>query len=539
MVADNLDQATRIAYGAQRYRVVTLKGEMIELTGTMSGGGNQQLRGRMGQSVATKTSKRDSLGGSGKNLEQLQKACDKLRDEIHYLQDLQARMNDDLYKLRQKCRSEEALIKKLSMEVELKSKQLPQIEEHVLQQKQLAENTKSDAKQIAELEHSIESKKTAYENAKANASKISTKVEKLKEKINSAFSSTVGNLNEEKEKIEKQLKSLTMNVYKMRVEINASERNIDKSKDKIQNLKNEIEITEKTIQERVKERDNCQENITDATNQVSELSTKIEEAEEQSKSLKKEIDKLQKEENDGTVARIEIQQKLQNIRKKVADVKEQISHWRKKLDTLVIREIPKEASSLEPLTTYSEEELDKYQLQELQYKISLQEEKLKVDKPDLNAIAEYQKKEVIYLEHMRILEDVAAKRNQMRALYDEVRSKRQNEFFTGFSIIKHKLKEMYRMITQGGDAELEQVDSMDPFTEGVTFTVRPPKKSWKNISNLSGGEKTLSSLALVFALHYYKPSPLYFMDEIDAALDYKNVSIVANYIKVIITTNYL
>ena len=63
------------------------------------------------------------------------------------------------------------------------------------------------------------------------------------------------------------------------------------------------------------------------------------------------------------------------------------------------------------------------------------------------------------------------------------------------------------------------------------FSVRPPKKSWKNISNLSGGEKTLSSLALVFALHYYKPTPLYVMDEIDAALDFKNVSIVANYIK--------
>ena len=87
------------------------------------------------------------------------------------------------------------------------------------------------------------------------------------------------------------------------------------------------------------------------------------------------------------------------------------------------------------------------------------------------------------------------------------------------------------MITLGGDAELELVDSLDPFSEGIVFSVRPPKKSWKNISNLSGGEKTLSSLSLVFALHHYKPTPLYVMDEIDAALDFKNVSIVANYIK--------
>lgn len=95
----------------------------------------------------------------------------------------------------------------------------------------------------------------------------------------------------------------------------------------------------------------------------------------------------------------------------------------------------------------------------------------------------------------------------------------------------NRLAVRLQMITLGGDAELELVDSLDPFTEGIVFSVRPPKKSWKNIANLSGGEKTLSSLALVFALHHYKPTPLYVMDEIDAALDFRNVSIVGNYIK--------
>jgi structural maintenance of chromosome 4 len=54
-----------------------------------------------------------------------------------------------------------------------------------------------------------------------------------------------------------------------------------------------------------------------------------------------------------------------------------------------------------------------------------------------------------------------------------------------------------QMITLGGNAELELVDSLDPFSEGIVLSVRPPKKSWKNITDLSGGEKTLSSLALV------------------------------------------
>ena len=120
---------------------------------------------------------------------------------------------------------------------------------------------------------------------------------------------------------------------------------------------------------------------------------------------------------------------------------------------------------------------------------------------------------------------------EMRAQHELLRRKRYDEFMKGFEIISKRLKEMYQWITMGGDAELELVDHLDPFSEGINFSVRPLKKTWKQISKLSGGEKTLSSLSLIFALHHFKPTPLYFMDEIDAALDYKNVAIVANYIK--------
>lgn len=132
---------------------------------------------------------------------------------------------------------------------------------------------------------------------------------------------------------------------------------------------------------------------------------------------------------------------------------------------------------------------------------------------------------------MTELDEITEMRNSARKVHEDLRRRRLELFMDGFCKITLKLKEMYQMITLGGDAELELVDSLDPFSEGIVFSVRPPKKSWKNIANLSGGEKTLSSLALVFALHHYRPTPLYVMDEIDAALDFKNVSIVANYIK--------
>ena len=150
---------------------------------------------------------------------------------------------------------------------------------------------------------------------------------------------------------------------------------------------------------------------------------------------------------------------------------------------------------------------------------------------DLSVLAEYRKRVEEHAARSSDLADAVSARDAVKRKCDELRRLRSTGFKDGFDIITARLKEMYQMITMGGNAELEFVDTLDPFSEGISFSVMPPKKSWKNISNLSGGEKTLSSLALVFALHHYKPTPLYVMDEIDAALDFRNVSIVASYIK--------
>ena len=151
--------------------------------------------------------------------------------------------------------------------------------------------------------------------------------------------------------------------------------------------------------------------------------------------------------------------------------------------------------------------------------------------PKINIIQQYRQRLQDFKEKDAKLKEVEKGLNDMKDECNTLKKRRHDEFNHGFSIISSKLKEMYRLITNGGDAELEPLDALDPFSEGIQFHVRPLKKSWKQMSKLSGGEKTISSLSLIFALHHYKPSPLYCMDEIDAALDYKNVAIVGDYIK--------
>jgi structural maintenance of chromosome 4 len=183
------------------------------------------------------------------------------------------------------------------------------------------------------------------------------------------------------------------------------------------------------------------------------------------------------------------------------------------------------------IPSFSKYELSLMDGNRVKSKLEALETELKSMKPNMASIAEFKKKMEVFMERSKELTLVTEKRDMYKSQYESLRNQRMQEFKDGFYTITNKLKEMYRCITAGGDADLEWADSLDPFSEGVNFTVRPNKKSWKKISNLSGGEKTLSSLSLIFALHFYKPSPLYVMDEIDAALDFKNVSIVAQYIK--------
>ncbi|GET88393.1 hypothetical protein, conserved [Leishmania tarentolae] len=148
---------------------------------------------------------------------------------------------------------------------------------------------------------------------------------------------------------------------------------------------------------------------------------------------------------------------------------------------------------------------------------------------DFRAVALWRERDVAHREAKAIYEAKKSLSEEAELELQKLKDTRRQAFMHTFEQIRQRLKEVYQLLTHGGDADMELVDVNDPF-EGILFVVRPPKKSWKQISNLSGGEKTLSSLALIFSLHHIKPTPIYVMDEIDAALDFRNVSIVANYV---------
>jgi structural maintenance of chromosome 4 len=267
--------------------------------------------------------------------------------------------------------------------------------------------------------------------------------------------------------------------------------------------------------------------------QAEEVEEALTEREEQLAALKKELDEKTAELNSTRAIEIEMRNDLQDSQKALQEYLRKQKHYQDKIDKLAYQNISDlgEEQEATGLPQYSKDELRDMNKNSLQEEIEELEKRNENVSVDLTVLEEYRKRtEEHNLRSADLAESLAA-RDAEKANCKALRALRHDEFKIGFDMISARLKQMYHMITMGGTAELEYVDSLDPFAEGINFSVMPPKKSWKNISNLSGGEKTLSSLALVFALHHYKPTPLYVMDEIDAALDFRNVSIVANYIK--------
>ena len=121
-------------------------------------------------------------------------------------------------------------------------------------------------------------------------------------------------------------------------------------------------------------------------------------------------------------------------------------------------------------------------------------------------------------------EDTQKSLDNLIRVSEEIKSKSSEMFLETYNKIKKNFHNMFRRLFNGGRAELRLEDPQNVLTSGIEILAQPPGKKLESIALLSGGEKTMTAVALLFATYQVRPSPFCLLDEIDAALDDKNVS---------------
>ena len=122
------------------------------------------------------------------------------------------------------------------------------------------------------------------------------------------------------------------------------------------------------------------------------------------------------------------------------------------------------------------------------------------------------------------IEDLKATRRDLNTVMDEVSSHIAEVFTAAMEDINTHYRRIFETLFPGGEGHLELDDPSDPLNSGVEIHARPAGKKVKRLSLLSGGERSLASLALLIAIYMSRPSPFYALDEVEAALDDRNLS---------------
>jgi len=537
LLCQDMDQATRVSYGERRYRCVTRRGNLIEKSGMMTGGG-RPIKGL----IKTQGRQKGKKGApdefvTQEELDALKEVMSNIDSEIKQVKSEQRNFERELEKKKNVQSQWDLKCKQIDTQYQAKKEAQKLKKEQLASLKHASENTQQEEAAIADLKKKLGQLVEIKTKQEKDCRVVEQQIELFQVEIRKAGGAQLEEMQAKLRRREKTLEELDSRITEQKVNMDSGNKTLQETEGKI---KVETEKLEKLSAEHLKyeaRKKELEQLCEPILKEYQELTKREAEEQEKLKTLHDNHTAKEKEKK-------EIMKALRTLRREVGKLKtvcedncEKIRALQLKVNRLVssIHMKQKCFEDDEPwkLPEKTEAVLGPIWGESEHYPKKIEALHKQIEETNVNqeAIVQWQQKEEEYAAQNVVYSKIEAKRSENNRQLTMLRERRTSEFLTGFTIITRKLKEMYQLLTFGGDADLELVDSHDPFAEGIKFTVRPPKKSWKEIQNISGGEKTLSSLSLVFALHHYQPAALYVMDEIDAALDFRNVSIVANYIK--------
>ena len=511
VVVEDMDTAIALAKKDKySFRIVTLKGDIISSSGSISGGSVQtktvNILGRsreiedlekelkkLEKQIADKTAEKEEYASSiGDSIEQTAKLEKELQEiEIVYATEKQkmvaveeniTRLENRLAKLKEEVtqtekQKEENRLLKEQKEAEIQEL-TQQIEELNKVIEEFALNNKDNQKYIDDLNFDITNLKISVTSFDESESSIEEMVETISQDIKNN---------------EQSIENKNQNILAITEENTKLEQTITEYNNQIEQIKQEVTNSGTKVEELKQERIAKNEKLVNTENEIQSQFSTLE-------SLKEQIIKLD-------VKKTKLEQDLQQVVESLWNEYE--------------------------LTPNSTEEYQKpNNVATAQKQVNSLRNKIKdLGSINIDSIEEYKKTKERYdfMSEQRLdLENTASK---LRKIIGDMTTTMQNQFKEKFELINKNFNEVFTELFNGGKAELILENEENILECGIDIRVQPPGKKLQNMMLLSGGEKAFTAIALLFAILKINPAPFCILDEIEAALDDVNVYRFAEYLK--------
>ncbi|WP_151733930.1 chromosome segregation protein SMC [Paenibacillus tengchongensis] len=512
IVAETLEQANRIAARCQyRYRVVTLEGDIVNAGGSMTGGSQHKKN----NSLLSRKRQLDQLAGEITDTEQ---QIAKLKQGIGRLRDEQNSAAEKLEQLRHDGDEKRLEEQRVSGDLKQLDQELRHVQEQVdgagaehsgfeSELRALEESRAQAAGELVRLEGEEKAAHEAIRQAESDRKASESAKEELQGKL-TGMKVAEGKLDQEIFSLEEQLR-------RMRNEAGSQEKELRQSRSLLMTIEQDLE---ENAREAVKQRedlngfrlkkDETAGALDLARADRTALTRKLELAEGETKDQRQALrvveDKLRATEV--SVGRLDVE--LDNILRKLSDDYE-LSYELAKQRYPVPEDVP--AAQLE--------------VQRLKRSISA------LGEVNLGAIEEYQRVHERYTFLSSQKDDLVEAKTTLYQVIREMEDEMSKRFKQTFDAIRKEFGTVFTKLFGGGRADLMLLDPEHMLDTGIDIVAQPPGKKLQNLQLLSGGERALTAMALLFAILQVKPVPFCVLDEVEAALDEANVVRFAQYLR--------
>ena len=511
IIVDNMDNGVELAKkNRYSFRIVTLKGDVINPSGSITGG-----------SVMQKTV---NILGRSREIESIQKEIKVLNKKLENIQKEKEDYLSDIEDVLEEASSLEQNMQEIDITYATEKQKIVSIEENV----ERLENRLARLKQEQE---SIINKKQELNSIKEEAKEQIEKLSKENEELNKVIEE-FANLNKDNQKY---IDDLNFDITNLKISVSSFEESEMSIKEMTERIEEDIKNNEESIRNKQEQLSNIKNDNEQLMNNINELKNKITQIKEDVENSGNKVEKLKEE-------RIKSNEKLEKTEKEIESLFKTIEGLKEQLVKIDVKKT-KTAQDIEDIINKMWEEYEltpnsceNYEkpanVAQTQKRVKeIREEIKKLGSINVDSIEEYKQLKERYdfmCEQRLDLEDAIAK---LKKIINEMTQVMKEQFSEKFKIINKNFNEVFKELFGGGKAELILTDEQNILECGIEIQAQPTGKKLQNMSLLSGGERALTAIALLFAILKINPSPFCVLDEIEAALDDVNVFRYADYLK--------